>query len=797
MKYGHMHHWLAFSITTLLLFTLCSIAPALAQDGPNGSVSGSVWEEDGQTPIEGAEVMTYILGQVIPKQMGQVFTDEAGTYVIEGLPNGIYLVSAWAAGHEREFYYNTNNWLDSQPLPVASGVITPDVDFMLSTGGTLSGTVSSAETGMPLAEVSVVAAFADGSLAGSGGITDQDGNYTITGLPYGSYRVMSPNPFRFGSGDDSYLIEFWQEVWDWDYATVVMVEEGLNPTGVAFTLEIAGSISGQIYEFDGVTPIPDVHMSAINYDTGITVGLADSGQDGRYTIGGLCSGSYRVYAWATGYLSEFHDGVTKWNEASIIHVSSATDTGGIVFTMEAEENLNSPPVANANGPYVFGEGSPGNFNAYGSSDPDGDPLKYRWDFDDDGVWDTGWSVYPSASYTWADEWSGSARVEVSDGEFADIDTCLVTVDNLPPVVEAGSNVIGECCIDEIAFSGSYTDPGTLDSHTIEWDFGDGNTNTDTLTPTHMYNAVGDYHATLSVTDNDGGVGTDYLAVSIVDTNPPKVSITSPLDGEFYLDTDDNITVEYVAEDICDPELDVVISLDGEPLAGGTIDLGDISSGEHTLVVTARDDSGNEGEDSVSFSVMPIEFKNFAAKFFTILWESDNGNPGGQYEWNKYKRGDKFSISGRLQMPEGYSAADIEGDVKLTIAIAADSGEDTIVMDKGQQGWMSAKWRYNGDENQFGEGMVITRMTIWVAPQNSRWEGWAGFYIEGRLDFEDGDGNDTRPAQATITVEMPMTAEAGGWSFIGRETADFNTSRLLKNIWYYSGWHPPFPYDCLD
>ena len=66
----------------------------------------------------------------------------------------------------------------------------------------------------------------------------------------------------------------------------------------------------------------------------------------------------------------------------------------------------------------------------------------------------------------------------------------------------------------VNFSGSFTDPGWLDTHTIEWDFGDGNTATGTLIPTHTYSNDGVYIVTLTVTDDDGGVGVDTITVSV-------------------------------------------------------------------------------------------------------------------------------------------------------------------------------------------------------------------------------------------------------------------------------------------
>jgi hypothetical protein len=66
----------------------------------------------------------------------------------------------------------------------------------------------------------------------------------------------------------------------------------------------------------------------------------------------------------------------------------------------------------------------------------------------------------------------------------------------------------------VSFAGSFTDPGASDTHTIEWDFGDGGTATGTLTPTHVYAAPGNYTVTMRVTDDDGGVGLDALVVSV-------------------------------------------------------------------------------------------------------------------------------------------------------------------------------------------------------------------------------------------------------------------------------------------
>ena len=99
-------------------------------------------------------------------------------------------------------------------------------------------------------------------------------------------------------------------------------------------------------------------------------------------------------------------------------------------------NPNEPPVADINGPYTGYEGNAITFDASLSYDPEGDPLEYRWDLEDDGIWDTDWSSDPTASFTWGDDYTGQARLEVRDtiGKTGN-ETADITIANVEPVIE--------------------------------------------------------------------------------------------------------------------------------------------------------------------------------------------------------------------------------------------------------------------------------------------------------------------------------------------------------------------------
>ncbi|MFW9896606.1 MAG: CARDB domain-containing protein [Candidatus Thorarchaeota archaeon] len=124
----------------------------------------------------------------------------------------------------------------------------------------------------------------------------------------------------------------------------------------------------------------------------------------------------------------------------------------------------------------------------------GDPLDYSffWEFGDGETADV---IDPTHSY--GDNGEYLVTLQVTGAHYIGFDYVLISVSNANPSVEAGTNFeINEG--DEIAFEGSFSDPGSLDSHTILWDFGDGDTASDTLNPSHIYEDNGIYTVKLSV-----------------------------------------------------------------------------------------------------------------------------------------------------------------------------------------------------------------------------------------------------------------------------------------------------------
>lgn len=207
--------------------------------------------------------------------------------------------------------------------------------------------------------------------------------------------------------------------------------------------------------------------------------------------------------------------------------SSATDSGsGSCHGAPGEPPIsNRPPTADAGGAYSGTEGAAVQFDGSASSDPDGDALTYAWLFGDG---DTGSGVLPS--HTYRDNGSYPVTLTVTDAKGAESGAAASTasVANASPAVEAGPDAtagVGQ----NFVLSATFSDAGAGDtpwSHTIDW--GDGssppsgskNSQSDAITSSHVYSTAGSYVVRVTVTDKDGGQGSDDRTVTVTAAPPP-------------------------------------------------------------------------------------------------------------------------------------------------------------------------------------------------------------------------------------------------------------------------------------
>ena len=192
----------------------------------------------------------------------------------------------------------------------------------------------------------------------------------------------------------------------------------------------------------------------------------------------------------------------------------------------------NPPVADAGGPYHGQEGYPLTLDASGTTDSGQNPgiVQYEWDLDNNGEYELS-HTQPVLETTVGDDYYATIRIRVTDhaGHTDEAETTLL-VDNVPPDVHASPDTT----IDEgqtLSFHCIVDDPGSEDSHTFLWKFGDGYTD-DQQSALHTYTNDGEFQVIAEVTDKDEGVGKDTLSV-IVNNVPPVADAGGSYSGALY------------------------------------------------------------------------------------------------------------------------------------------------------------------------------------------------------------------------------------------------------------------------
>ena len=190
-----------------------------------------------------------------------------------------------------------------------------------------------------------------------------------------------------------------------------------------------------------------------------------------------------------------------------------------------------PPVAHAGGPYTVEAGSPLTLDGTGSSDPDGEPLLYAWDFDHDGAFDDATGATPTATFPRPGTFP--VAVQVSDGVLTQTATTTVTVLNVVPVLSLpplAPVAVGT----PLAQTGTVVDPGD-NTWTATVDYGDGSgpqpltlASDQSFVLAHTYTVPGTYTVTVTVQDNYGGVGQVTGTVRVFQPNrAPLARVSGP------------------------------------------------------------------------------------------------------------------------------------------------------------------------------------------------------------------------------------------------------------------------------
>ncbi|NIA22709.1 MAG: T9SS type A sorting domain-containing protein [Proteobacteria bacterium] len=176
--------------------------------------------------------------------------------------------------------------------------------------------------------------------------TDSTGYYLIAGIVSGEYRAKTSN-------QSGYVDVWYINGNNWSEATPFTIQDADTLTGINFSLNYGGCISGQVKNSLN-EPIEGVYIDA--YDTlqnFITSAISDS--SGAYSVKGLATGYYKLHTENySGYINEWYDNKTSFEIADRIGVTMGDTVSGILFQLQPGGVISGNVMASDSGTPIAG-----------------------------------------------------------------------------------------------------------------------------------------------------------------------------------------------------------------------------------------------------------------------------------------------------------------------------------------------------------------------------------------------------------------------------------------------------------
>ncbi|HLI32416.1 MAG TPA: carboxypeptidase regulatory-like domain-containing protein [Solirubrobacteraceae bacterium] len=460
----------AIAASAAMLLCLTALPPTAAAITPTGEFSGTVKSSEGKA-IEKAEVCWYDASNDEKVKCKPEATNAEGKYTIKEVPEGNYKVEFNAPGYARQYYRESTNIFEAEPIIVTESHLTENINAaLLEVGeGKIAGRVTSSAGG-PLGGVEVCATGGSGEeFSNVCSETNANGEYTVERLKVGTY-------FMFFASASACEEELGEKVRCNEKANVIsasvahLTVHNAKTETVNEVLAIGGEISGTVTSAS-ITHPPIAHIAVCATQVNAE-GHANGGGGcgytntaGQYTIMGLPTGSYKVeydgyvcHVIKKGesecpelYVGQFYTGKATFSQATAVAVTQGALTANINESLRPA--FPAAPTASAP-PTLAGTGAVGQTLTCSQGTWANEPLFLTYQWERSGVAIAGAS---GATYTIqaADEGSSITCV-VTAGNGAGIASAASAAVAVPkPIAEVvGASVKGTTVLLQVRCSGA-------------------------------------------------------------------------------------------------------------------------------------------------------------------------------------------------------------------------------------------------------------------------------------------------------------------------------------------------------
>jgi hypothetical protein len=220
-----------------------------------------------------------------------------------------------------------------------------------SGGGQIAGTVTS-ELAAPIEGIGVTVFGASEANSGFYGstTTDADGEYILSGLPGGEYKVEFST--LHGSGVD-YATQYYNGTESFSQAEAVTVTAGettgeVNAELQPQSLQTPGQITGTVTSAVTKAPLEGAEVEVVQAATESFVARRSTNAQGGYTVPGLAPGEYKVkFSDESNWVSQYYNDKSSFAVAEAVEVSASGMTSGIDAELQKSAEITGQVTSEA------------------------------------------------------------------------------------------------------------------------------------------------------------------------------------------------------------------------------------------------------------------------------------------------------------------------------------------------------------------------------------------------------------------------------------------------------------------
>lgn len=326
--------------------TIVSAVPGVTTPGYDvvlphigSTITGTITDRINGAVVPGANVYAVKSGEnpVTAK------TNASGVYSIT-VPAGTYYVYTEAFGSYPSEVYdgaggrvcNACDVTTGTPIVAGEEQTVSNINLSLIGNGTISGRVTESATNAAVPFKSVSVYTADGAFKASGS-TDASGNYSIVVPASASYYVAFPTSSPF-------LGELYNNIpcssaCVVTNGTLVTIPVSGARTGVDFTVDRAGSLTGTVIDNASSKGLPNVGLTLSG--PGLPTRYGGTTPSGTFSIANVQDGTYTLTVEATGYATTTRSVTIALNQTTNITVRLNATAGAAAII------LGGPPLTKA------------------------------------------------------------------------------------------------------------------------------------------------------------------------------------------------------------------------------------------------------------------------------------------------------------------------------------------------------------------------------------------------------------------------------------------------------------------